>query len=168
MNLCVFIVRVLGCVHLCACVFVRVGACVHVHVCACAYYKVLVCCDVRTFSGLSQGILPRVIKNLVDRRRGVKDLLKREKNPVVKQQLDIRQKVTLSSYLPPLICLLLSLSSYLSPLIYLLFSSSPLLLLSLFSSPLLLLSLFSSPLISLISLLLFSFTISVVSKLSRT
>ena len=43
-------------------------------------------------SGLSQGILPRVIKNLVDRRRNVKDMLKKEKNPVVKQQLDIRQK----------------------------------------------------------------------------
>ena len=41
---------------------------------------------------LSQGILPRVIKNLVDRRRGVKDLLKKEKNVLVKQQLDIRQK----------------------------------------------------------------------------
>ena len=43
-------------------------------------------------TALSQGILPRVIKNLVDRRRGVKDLLKKEKNVLVKQQLDIRQK----------------------------------------------------------------------------
>ena len=43
-------------------------------------------------TGLPQGILPKVIKNLVDRRRGVKDLLKKEKNVLVKQQLDIRQK----------------------------------------------------------------------------
>ena len=43
-------------------------------------------------SGLPQGILPRVIKNLVDRRREVKNMLKKEKNPLVKQQLDIRQK----------------------------------------------------------------------------
>lgn len=43
-------------------------------------------------TGLPQGILPRVIKNLVDRRKGVKDLLKKEKNVLVKQQLDIRQK----------------------------------------------------------------------------
>ena len=43
-------------------------------------------------SGLPQGILPRVIKNLVDRRRDVKNMLKKEKNPLIKQQLDIRQK----------------------------------------------------------------------------
>ena len=43
-------------------------------------------------SGLPQGILPRVIKNLVDRRREVKNMIKKEKNPLVKQQLDIRQK----------------------------------------------------------------------------
>jgi DNA polymerase alpha subunit A len=38
------------------------------------------------------GVLPRVIKNLVDRRRSVKDLLKKERDPAVRQQLDIRQK----------------------------------------------------------------------------
>ena len=43
-------------------------------------------------SGLSQGVLPRVIKTLVERRKGVKDLLKKERDPAVRQQLDIRQK----------------------------------------------------------------------------
>ncbi|KAJ1422555.1 DNA polymerase alpha, partial [Ochromonadaceae sp. CCMP2298] len=43
-------------------------------------------------SGSAPGILPRVIKTLVDRRRVVKDLLKKERDPVQKQQLDIRQK----------------------------------------------------------------------------
>ena len=43
-------------------------------------------------TGLSQGILPRVIKNLVDRRREVKNMLKKEKSHIIKQQLDIRQK----------------------------------------------------------------------------
>jgi DNA polymerase elongation subunit (family B) len=33
-----------------------------------------------------------VIKNLVQRRRGVKDMIKKERNPLVRQQLDIRQK----------------------------------------------------------------------------
>ena len=41
---------------------------------------------------LPQGILPRVIKNLVDRRKDVKNMLKKERDPLVKQQLDIRQK----------------------------------------------------------------------------
>jgi DNA polymerase alpha subunit A len=43
-------------------------------------------------SAVQQGVLPRVIKTLVDRRRAVKGLLKAEKDPVVRQQLDIRQK----------------------------------------------------------------------------
>jgi len=37
------------------------------------------------------GVLPKVIKTLVDRRRQVKELLKKEKDEVRKQQLDIRQ-----------------------------------------------------------------------------
>ena len=41
---------------------------------------------------LSQGVLPRVIKTLVDRRREVKALLKKAKEPALRQQLDIRQK----------------------------------------------------------------------------
>ena len=40
----------------------------------------------------ANGVLPRVIKTLVDRRRVVKDLLKKERDPLQKQQLDIRQK----------------------------------------------------------------------------
>lgn len=43
-------------------------------------------------SSASPGILPRVIKNLVDRRRQVKNMLKAEKDPAQKQSLDIRQK----------------------------------------------------------------------------
>lgn len=43
-------------------------------------------------SGLTQGILPKVLQALVQRRKGVKDLIKKEKNPLVRQQLDIRQK----------------------------------------------------------------------------
>jgi DNA polymerase alpha subunit A len=43
-------------------------------------------------SQLPQGILPRVIKTLVDRRREVKALLKKAKEPSLRQQLDIRQK----------------------------------------------------------------------------
>lgn len=38
------------------------------------------------------GVLPRVIKTLVDRRRQVKNLLKNERDPIQRQQLDIRQK----------------------------------------------------------------------------
>jgi DNA polymerase alpha subunit A len=38
-----------------------------------------------------KGILPRVIRTLVQRRRQVKKMLKQEKNPVTKQQLDVRQ-----------------------------------------------------------------------------
>ena len=38
------------------------------------------------------GVLPRVIKTLVDRRRTVKDLLKKERDVGKKQELDIRQK----------------------------------------------------------------------------
>lgn len=41
---------------------------------------------------LSTGILPRVIKGLVERRKGVKGLLKNEKDPAKRQNLDIRQK----------------------------------------------------------------------------
>lgn len=43
-------------------------------------------------SGAPPGVLPRVIKTLVDRRRQVKDLLKNARDPALKQQLDIRQK----------------------------------------------------------------------------
>jgi DNA polymerase alpha subunit A len=43
-------------------------------------------------SGKDQGILPRVIKTLVDRRREVKNLIKKEKDSIKKQELDIRQK----------------------------------------------------------------------------
>lgn len=43
-------------------------------------------------SGAPPGILPRVIKTLVDRRRQVKDLLKNARDPALRQQLDIRQK----------------------------------------------------------------------------
>lgn len=39
-----------------------------------------------------QGVLPRVIKTLVDRRREVKSLLKKSRDSSTKQQLDIRQK----------------------------------------------------------------------------
>ena len=38
------------------------------------------------------GVLPRVIKSLVDRRREVKNLLKKERDPLKMKQLDIRQK----------------------------------------------------------------------------
>jgi DNA polymerase alpha subunit A len=41
---------------------------------------------------LSQGVLPRVIKTLVDRRREVKNVLKTTKDPTSRQLLDIRQK----------------------------------------------------------------------------
>lgn len=43
-------------------------------------------------SSHTQGVLPRVIKTLVDRRREVKALLKKAKEPALRQQLDIRQK----------------------------------------------------------------------------
>jgi DNA polymerase alpha subunit A len=43
-------------------------------------------------SSASPGVLPRVIKTLVDRRRQVKNLLKNERDPLIRQQLDIRQK----------------------------------------------------------------------------
>ena len=43
-------------------------------------------------SSAQAGVLPRVIKTLVDRRRAVKNLLKNERDPLVRQQLDIRQK----------------------------------------------------------------------------
>lgn len=43
-------------------------------------------------SSTQAGVLPRVIKTLVDRRRQVKNLLKNEKDPAQRQQLDIRQK----------------------------------------------------------------------------
>jgi DNA polymerase alpha subunit A len=43
-------------------------------------------------SSQQPGILPRVIKTLVDRRREVKQLLKRENDPAKRQELDIRQK----------------------------------------------------------------------------
>ena len=38
------------------------------------------------------GILLRVIKTLVERRKEVKNILKREKDPLVQKSLDIRQK----------------------------------------------------------------------------
>jgi DNA polymerase alpha subunit A len=38
------------------------------------------------------GVLPRVIRTLVERRKQVKKLLKNESNPTTRQQLDIRQK----------------------------------------------------------------------------
>uniref|UniRef100_A0A7S2UH04 DNA polymerase n=1 Tax=Attheya septentrionalis TaxID=420275 RepID=A0A7S2UH04_9STRA len=41
---------------------------------------------------VKQGVLPRVIKTLVERRRNVKKLLKQEKNAEKCQELDIRQK----------------------------------------------------------------------------
>lgn len=41
---------------------------------------------------LEQGILPRVIKTLVDRRAAVKKLLKAERDPAKREQLDVRQK----------------------------------------------------------------------------
>lgn len=43
-------------------------------------------------SSSTPGVLPRVIKTLVDRRRQVKNLLKNERDPVQRQLLDIRQK----------------------------------------------------------------------------
>jgi DNA polymerase alpha subunit A len=43
-------------------------------------------------TSLSVGVLPRVIKNLVDRRRAVKGMLKKERDPLRQNQLDIRQK----------------------------------------------------------------------------
>lgn len=43
-------------------------------------------------TGAAPGVLPRVIKTLVDRRRQVKNILKSEKDPAQRQQLDIRQK----------------------------------------------------------------------------
>lgn len=38
------------------------------------------------------GILPKVIKTLVDRRRTVKGLMKNEKDPVKLSQLEIKQR----------------------------------------------------------------------------
>ncbi len=42
--------------------------------------------------GIPTGVLPLVIRSLVARRRQVKDMLKKEKNPGKRQELDIRQK----------------------------------------------------------------------------
>jgi len=42
-------------------------------------------------STLEEGILPRVIKTLVQRRRAVKGLLKDEKDPIKREQLDVKQ-----------------------------------------------------------------------------
>jgi DNA polymerase alpha subunit A len=39
-----------------------------------------------------QGHLPKVIRRLVQRRRNVKDMLKKEQNPTKRKELDIRQK----------------------------------------------------------------------------
>ena len=39
-----------------------------------------------------QGVVPRVIKTIIQRRSQVKQLLKKEKNPSTKIQLDTRQK----------------------------------------------------------------------------
>ncbi|CAN0474245.1 unnamed protein product, partial [Discosporangium mesarthrocarpum] len=41
---------------------------------------------------LETGVLPRVIRTLVARRAAVKKVLKAEKDPSKKQELDIRQK----------------------------------------------------------------------------
>eukprot|EP00934_Nitzschia_sp_Nitz4_P001836 Nitzschia sp. Nitz4//scaffold294_size23022//6123//10997//NITZ4_008514-RA/size23022-snap-gene-0.2-mRNA-1//-1//CDS//3329546223//1836//frame0 len=41
---------------------------------------------------VERGVLPRVIRNLVDRRRAVKGLLKKESNPDKAEELDIKQK----------------------------------------------------------------------------
>lgn len=43
-------------------------------------------------SNIKVGHLPKVIKGLVDRRREVKNLLKKERDPMMRQTLDIRQK----------------------------------------------------------------------------
>jgi DNA polymerase alpha subunit A len=43
-------------------------------------------------SAAAQGVLPRVIKGLVDKRKQVKDMLKKERDVTKKQQFDIRQK----------------------------------------------------------------------------
>lgn len=43
-------------------------------------------------AGSESGHLPKVIKRLVQRRRNVKDLLKKESNPAKREELDIRQK----------------------------------------------------------------------------
>jgi DNA polymerase alpha subunit A len=43
-------------------------------------------------ANIPTGVLPRVIKSLVDRRREVKNLLKKERDAVKQNQLDIRQK----------------------------------------------------------------------------
>lgn len=43
-------------------------------------------------SSAANGILPRVIRNLVEKRKQVKSLLKKEQDPVKKQVYDIRQK----------------------------------------------------------------------------
>eukprot|EP00898_Chlorokybus_atmophyticus_P002051 jgi/Chlat1/2847/Chrsp194S03002 len=40
----------------------------------------------------AQGILPQVLRRLVQRRAQVKDMLKNERNPIKRQQLDIRQQ----------------------------------------------------------------------------
>jgi DNA polymerase alpha subunit A len=42
--------------------------------------------------GTEPGVLPRLIKSIVERRREVKRLLKSEKDPARQQQLDTRQK----------------------------------------------------------------------------
>ena len=42
-------------------------------------------------SGTDTGVLPSVIKMLVDRRRAVKSLLKDERNETTRKQLDIKQ-----------------------------------------------------------------------------
>ncbi|KAL7483193.1 hypothetical protein ACHAW6_008862 [Cyclotella cf. meneghiniana] len=43
-------------------------------------------------NNLDRGVLPRVIKTLVERRRNVKKMIKSEKNPDKLEELDIRQK----------------------------------------------------------------------------
>ncbi len=42
---------------------------------------------------MEKGILPRVLKTLIAKRRVVKDLMKQEKNPDKLAEYDIRQKV---------------------------------------------------------------------------
>ena len=43
-------------------------------------------------AGIDQGVLPRVIKTLVERRAAVKRMIKSERDVVKREQLDIRQK----------------------------------------------------------------------------
>lgn len=48
-------------------------------------------CDLLPASSVAPGVLPRVLRDLVSQRRSVKMRLKRESDPVLRSQLDIRQ-----------------------------------------------------------------------------